>query len=237
MGYRAIFFDAGGTLLKPHPSVGKIYAQTARRYGMRVDADRVDRIFRFEFSKRDKLSSTRAHSSEKNEREWWKVLVRDVFRQVTAPRNFDLFFDDLYDLFATARVWKLYPEARRTLRALKKKRLVLGIVSNWDRRLFSICKEMRLDRYFQFILASAVVGSAKPNRLIFEKALALSRVAPHEALHVGDSVENDVEGARRAGIDALLVDRGGRKVRGVHVIPSLEGIMDRLDDYDAARSR
>lgn len=227
---RAVFFDAGGTLFKPHPSVGEIYASTAKKYGMEVDADETEKAFRTEFSRRDGLMATSAHSNEKNEKEWWRNLVRDVFQGLTPLKNFDPFFEELHDLFARAEVWKLYPEVPEVLQRLKEKKLILGIVSNWDSRLLSICEGMKLGKYFDFVLASALVGSSKPDSGIFQQALKLARVMPHEAVHIGDSVENDYQGAKRAGIHALLVNRGGRMIENVTTMQSLEEILDLFDN-------
>lgn len=230
--YRALFFDAGGTLFRPNPSVGTIYAQVALAYGIQVNPEEVERIFRLEFESRDKQIALKAHSSEKNEKEWWKNLVRAVFEKAKVTslfgEHFDEYFEELYDLFARAEVWQLYPEARDLLETLQTKNLILGIVSNWDSRLFSICEEMDVKKYFKFILASAVVGSAKPHRGIFEEALKCAGVTPEEALHVGDSVENDFWGARGMGIDALLINRNKREVENVKSIASLSDILNYL---------
>lgn len=227
MKYRAIFFDAGGTLFRPHPSVGALYARVADNYGMRVDAGALETLFRAEFARRDGLVST-AHASEKNEKEWWKLLVRDVFKPLVELRRFDDFFEELYDLFARAEAWRLYAEVPSVLESLKERKLTLGIVSNWDSRLFSICEGMRLEPYFDFILASAVVGSAKPDSGIFCEALRRAGVRPAEALHVGDSIENDILGAKRAGIPALFINRGGRSPENIPAISSLREIFAHL---------
>jgi len=222
---RAVFFDAGGTLFKPNPSVGEIYARTAQKYGMKVAAGETEKIFRDEFSRRDKLAASQAHATEKNEKEWWKNLVRDVFEGLTPLKNFDSFFEDLYDLFARAEAWKLYPEVPKVLKRLKEKKLILGIISNWDSRLLSICEGMQMEKYFDFILASALVGSAKPDRGIFLEALKRASVKPEEAVHIGDSVENDYEGAKHAGIKAFVINRDGREIKNVQTLGSLADIL------------
>ena len=228
--YRAIFFDAGGTLFAPHPSVGEIYARVAGKYGMAINGEVAEIAFRKEFSERDKLVSREAHSNEKNEKEWWRNLVRVVFERVTEIRSFDPFFEELYDLFASQEVWKLYPDVLPVLRVLRKRKCILGIVSNWDSRLFSICRGMQIDQYFDFILASAVVGSAKPDSGIFKEALRKANVKTHEALHIGDSIENDIQGARMAGLDALLINRNGRVVENVNSVLSLEELLDGVEN-------
>lgn len=229
MKYKAVFFDAGGTLFEPNPSVGHIYAKVASQFDMKVDHRQIETLFRAEFSKRDRTPDTRAHNSEKHEKTWWKDLVKTVFEKSVQVQNFDSFFEALYDYFATGEAWRLFPESLDVVEELRGRGLKLGIVSNWDSRLLSICKEMGLDKYFDFILASAVVGSAKPDSGIFEKALNLARVRSSEAIHVGDSVENDVQGAQRCSIDALLIDRNGGHVENVKVIRSLRDIISYLN--------
>lgn len=228
MSYKAIFFDAGGTLFEPNPSVGHIYSEIAAKYGMKVSHQEIEAHFRAEFAKRDKLSNSYAHDSEKHEKTWWKDLVRTVFEKAVPLQNFDAFFEALYDYFATSEAWRLFPESMKVVERLKESGYILGIVSNWDSRLLSICKQMGFDTRFDFILASAVVGSAKPDAGIFKEALRRASVKPERALHVGDSIENDVRGAKKCGIDALLIDRHGRKVDNVTVIRSLTEVFEYL---------
>ncbi len=93
------------------------------------------------------------------------------------------------------------------LAAIKKKGKKLGIISNWDSRLFKLCEGLEFGKYFDFVLASAVFGAAKPSPRIFEEALKKAGVLPHEAVHIGDSLEDDIHGAKRIGIEAVLIDR------------------------------
>ncbi len=227
--YRALFFDAGGTLFCPHPSVGHIYATVAAKYGAKVNEHEVEQIFRQEFGKRDKEIALKAHASEKNEKEWWRELVRFVFSRFAPIEHFDEFFEDLYDVFARPEAWKLYPEVIPMLIELKKRPLVLGIVSNWDSRLFSICEGTGIKKYFDFILASAVVGSAKPDSGIFNEALKQAGVSANQAMHVGDSIDNDFFGAKKAGVDALFISRNGHGAEGVRAIHSLEEVVSFID--------
>jgi len=230
MKKKAVFFDAGGTLLAPHPSVGEIYTSVARKYGMYADAGLVERRFQEEFSSRDGMASLNAHSNEKKEKDWWKSLVRAAFEKVTRLNRFDEYFDELYDLFGRPDPWRLYPEVPEVLEGLKSRGFVLGIVSNWDSRLHSLCRGMGLDRYFDFILASAVVGSAKPDRGIFEKALALAKAEPSEAIHIGDSIDDDWTGACAVNIDVLVINRTRRTLPHIKTIGSLTEVLSYLED-------
>jgi len=230
--YKAIFFDAGGTLLHPYPSVGQIYSEVAARYGDAVNPDAIQRGFHQAWLERDGLSGLASHASEKVERAWWHQLVREVFEKAGWKGDFEPFFTELYDIFARPEVWRLYPGTLEVLATLKKRGHILGVVSNWDRRLFPLCEGLGLENYFQFIIASAVFGAAKPSARIFQEALRRAGVAPQEAIHVGDSLEDDVRGAQGAGLDAILINRHPERqalqveqLRGVCVIHDLNELV------------
>lgn len=210
--HSAVFFDAGNTLFQAHPSVGELYAQVAEPYGLKVDAHEVERLFREEWKLRASGPGP-IFTSEAYERVWWHSLVQAVFERLgSLGEHFEEYFDYLYDLFATERVWRLYPEVETVLDELNRRGTILGIVSNWDSRLFSICDGFKLTSRFKFILPSAAAGVSKPHPGIFEQALARAGVSAELALHVGDSLEDDIRGARAAGLDALLIERCGRSV-------------------------
>ena len=220
-GLKAIFFDAGGTLFRVHPSVGRVYARVAKSYGARVDSVKLEKIFRDEFNHRDGITSLGVHTTEKGEKLWWRCLVHDVFQKVGGVPRFDEFFEELYELFARPEVWRLYPEVKGMLGRLKGEGFVLGIVSNWDSRLLILTKRLGVEPYFDFVLASALVGSAKPNPGIFQEALKRACVSAEQAIHVGDSFKDDYRGASAAGIRSILLNRDGTRKIGIRVIRSL----------------
>ncbi|MGQ0643871.1 MAG: HAD-IA family hydrolase [Elusimicrobiota bacterium] len=203
---KAVFFDAGNTLFRPFPSVGHVYARTARKHGCRVSAAWVEERFQAEWRRRNGLAQLK---SEKKEKEWWRALVRRVFGGRFAPGRFRAYYEELYDLFASPATWRIYPDVLPTLKTLKKRGLRLGVISNWDSRLFRLCDGLGVTPYMDFILASAVEGAVKPEKTLFRRALARAGVRPEEALHVGDSYREDYWGARRAGLRALLIARAG----------------------------
>lgn len=210
--------DAGGTLFRPYPSVGAIYAEVAGRYGLPADPEQLESIFHAAWVERDGLASLSGHSTEKKEKEWWRTLVAEVFSKFGRIENFDAFFEELYDRFARAEAWRLFPDTLPLLKELKGRGKIVGIVSNWDSRLFKICEGLGLNPYLDFILPSAVVGAAKPSPRIFEEALRRAQVTGRDALHVGDSLEDDILGAERAGLGAVFLDRkGGRASSAVKI--------------------
>jgi putative hydrolase of the HAD superfamily len=218
MSLQAVFLDAGNTLFRPHPSVGSIYARVARRHGARTDPDRIEARFTAEWSRHD----TGTRRSVKGEKARWKFLTRRVFDGLfRSEEDFAGFFDELHAEFAHPRTWRLFPDALPALKKLRKSGMTVGIVSNWDERLFDLCDGLRVTPWVDFVLASAVEGTAKPDREIFRRALKKAGVRPSEALHVGDSYREDYCGARRAGLSAVLLCRRAPAPEGARAIRSL----------------
>jgi putative hydrolase of the HAD superfamily len=117
--------------------------------------------------------------------------------------------------------FRVYPDAPPALRALRSHGVRLVVVSNWDCSLPEWLRRAGLGDMLDGAVSSAVVGCAKPAPGIFHAALDLAGVAPERALHVGDSVRSDVDGARAAGVRAVLIARGGGAPEGVEAISSL----------------
>ena len=165
---------------------------------------------------------------EGGERGFWRSFVQEVFTRVGGGPLPEGLLDDLVDHFARPESWSLYPEVLEVLEALRENGLKLLVVSNWDSNLPALLDRLDLTRHFDGVVVSALVGSSKPAREIFETALALAGVAAHEALHVGDSPSEDYEGARSAGLPALLLDRAGLGHDGFESIRSLQEILPRV---------
>ena len=120
----------------------------------------------------------------------------------------------------------LFEEVPGILAELQGRGYPLGIISNWDPTLEAHCQELGIADYFDFILASEAVGIGKPNPCIFQMALERLAVAPAEALHVGDNYYADVLGARRAGMQAILLDRHGHFPHAdCHRLPELRELL------------
>ena len=207
---RAIFFDAGQTLFCPNPSVGAIYARVASHHSARFPATVLEERFHRQWQDRGGLASLRGPATPQLERRWWHSLVKDVFREIIEKEKFDKFFDELYHTFGQAESWRLFPEVKATLATLRKRGFRMGIISNWDSRLSDLCRDMGLDPYFDFILISAVIGHSKPGEKIFRDALDLVHCEPYEAVHVGDSYDEDYKAALGAGLQAIFLDRQRR---------------------------
>lgn len=127
--------------------------------------------------------------------------------------------------FQSHTSWRVYEEVPEVLAALEARGLLLVVVSNWDASLPELLARHQLAGRFHHLVVSAIEGHTKPSRRIFEIALEKAGVLPEEALHVGDSFAEDYEGARNAGIRALLLDRPGRGRPGCETVRTLLDIL------------
>ena len=226
--YDAVFFDAANTLLYPYPSVGDIYAEVAERYGVTTHGAAVQQAFAKAWTNVQALAQddpVRYGVGEPDGRRFWRTLVHDVFSQIALPDAFDAFFEELYQLFAQAAVWRLFPECREVLQTLREQGYLVGVISNWDTRLFDILQGLDLMPYFEHISISAVVGWEKPHREIFWHATNAINVLPARALHIGDSLQADVIGAQQAGLQPLWLQRQETTTSEHPTIRSLQGVL------------
>ncbi len=210
--YKAVFFDVGGTLLRVEPSVGEVYATHARPFGFNGSGDDLDHQFKKEWRTAGGIESLGNKTGEQEEKKFWRDIVFRVFEPHGGLNNFEHYFETVYEAFARKDHWHVFEDVMDSgiFDKLKKCGVVLGVISNWDSRLHAILKSTDLVGHFDFILASAEVGSAKPDETIFAEALKRSGVGAHEACHIGDEPRADVLGANNAGIDAILIDRKGK---------------------------
>ncbi len=236
MALKAIFFDAAGTLFKTARPVGETYALLARKYGVNVSPEEVTGRFRSCFASSLPLAFPGARDEEirELERAWWKELVARIF-QTSAPfSHFEEYFSELFGYFTVAHAWSLYPDTVSTLLALKDAGFILGVISNFDSRLFGILDGLGVAHHFDSVVISSRAGYAKPAPEIFHAALTRHGLKAEEALHIGDSPDNDAAGAEAAGISALLLDRAETllpnsfvKIRTLRdVLPIVERLRD-----------
>jgi putative hydrolase of the HAD superfamily len=226
--YDAVFFDAANTLLYPFPSVGEIYAEVAGRYGVTTSGAVVQGAFRRAWGTTQRLAQhdpVRYGVGEPDGRRFWHTLVHEVFTQIALPQDFDTFFDELYWLFARPSVWRLYPECLAVLRTLQQHGYIVGVISNWDIRLLDLLQGLELMPYVQHVSISAVVGWEKPHVEIFQHATTAVAVAPARALHVGDNLHADVEGAQQAGLQPLWLQREATTAGAYPIIRDLYGVL------------
>lgn len=221
MTFRAVLFDAAETLFTTRGSVGEIYASVAQKYGSAVPPEVIQTAFRRHFKGAGPVSA-------ESQKQWWKDVVYAVFREVGTIENFDQFFNEVYDTFRDSQGWMLFPETLDVLRELSNRRLKLGVISNFDSRIYTVMESLHVRQFFDAVVISSETGFAKPDLEIFEAAIEAMGFPAPEILFVGDSLEDDVEAGSRAGLTTVLIDRTGRHAGQNHVqrIASLKEILE-----------
>jgi len=236
---RLVCLDAAGTLFRVRGSVGAIYAEIAVAHGL---PDREDLAHLLEQRFRNAFAAMPAPvyrfgdriGNDGVDREWWRLLVARVLEGL-GPLSFPDFFAQLYAVFADPSVWETYPEAAGVLEDLRRRGLRLAIVSNFDARLLPVCEGLGLTAAVDAIVIAAEVGVAKPGPGIFHAAVRRFGLPPSAALHVGDSVQEDAQGALSAGLLAVHLQRDGddgsaacppgvRVIRDLRELPAMAGV-------------
>lgn len=222
--YDAVFLDAQGTLITAHPSTAAVYGDVCDRLGYRIDHQKIALAIRELWAETRLFSEKHAlyDTSDEATKAWWESFNGQLFHRLGMEEGLEMFVKEMWVVFGQPETYRPYPEVPEVIAELKRRGYLLGIVSNWDSRLPSICDTLGIASHMDFVLASAAVGVEKPDRRIFEMALAKAGVQPHRAIHIGDDFEADVLGALGAGIEALHLDRDGTGPSGNnHRIPSL----------------
>jgi REG-2-like HAD superfamily hydrolase len=218
--------DAGYTLFTASPSPPKFYHQVCLRHGSEVTIEEMIATMREVWLERviPEMNDPNADfsCSDAEDRAWWWNYDREVFTRLGIPQEkHACIFDDIYVFFGNPSAWELYPDTIESLRQLKSCDFSLAIVSNWNSSLKSIVDGLELNGYFDFVIASAEAGSKKPSPRIFEIALQRAGRAPSRVVHIGDTFQTDVLGARKAGIRGIMLDRRGGAHHEHEVIRSL----------------
>jgi len=208
-----VFFDAAGTLMDVRGSVGEIYGRYAEQFGFHNGGDesvqrKIERSFAISMRETPPLVFSREmeDSIEALERQWWQRLVRDTFSRLGPFSRMDEFVEIIYEVFRTSEAWQLEGNCQEILGELLKKKIKLGVISNFDSRLFNLLRNFEIEDCFDAVIISSHAPAAKPSPLIFQHALTKIGSQADASIHVGDSLRGDYEAARSAGLSALLYD-------------------------------
>ena len=209
MKYSLITFDVGGVLMRmDRERVAREYVALAKSRGAVLDMDATLSTVTAldnEIPARAKNSPSLSLSERVGEN-FWKTLYRDGWTRLGLTQDADA-IDHFYRLFRRGDFNCLFDDVRPALDDLTRRGLTLGIVSNFTPNLELVLRELGIAKYFSVVAVSAVVRVEKPDRAIFDHAARAAKCAGKEIAHVGDGVHADVEGARNAGWDAILLDR------------------------------
>ena len=219
MKVKAVFLDALGTLVELQPPAPRLQ-RLLRESGFDVSEERAAAGFMAEIayyldhhldgSDRERLDRLRDRCAE----EMRRALGLPGLDHATARRA-----------MLGSLEFVPYPDVLPTLSELRERKLTVVIASNWDCSLPEWLGSTGIMELVDGVVTSAEVGAAKPDPRVFERGLALAGVKPGAALHVGDKVDNDIEGAAAAGIRGILVQREGDPPPGVEAISSLRALL------------
>ena len=192
---KAVFLDALGTLVELEPP----WVFLRERVPERISDERLVAAVRTE------MDYYKEHAHEGRDPGSLADLRLRCSELLSRELGVEISVEELVD---SVRM-QAYPDADPALRALRDRGTALVVVSNWDCSLGSVLERCGLAEQLDGAISSAEAGARKPDPAIFTPALELAGCEAAEALHVGDTAEEDVEGARAAGIRVLLLDREG----------------------------
>jgi len=221
---RAIFFDAGNTLLQIN------YVAVAEQLGLRGVPRSPEEVAQAEYRARVRLDPHLAPGASTENRSvagnYFRYLLEEL--GITDPETSRALAEWRRSYNLPVGLWnQADPEAESVLRRLHAEGVGAGVISNSNGSVRQILEELGLARYLDFILDSAVVGVEKPDPRIFGLALAAARVRPEAAVYIGDLYSVDVLGARRAGLKAILLDPCG--VWGARDCPVAKSLSKAVD--------
>jgi len=209
---KVIFLDAVGTLFGVKGSVGEVYSQIAREFGIKVNTKALNRAFFscFKASPPPIFPSIDEQDIPQSEFEWWRTIAYQTFEKmgvIAQFPDFSSFFSELYIHFGTAEPWFVYSDVATSLKRWQKMGIELGIISNFDSRIYSVLQALELRDFFSSITICTQVGVAKPDARIFAIALEKHNCSPTAAWHIGDSIKEDYQGANAAGLRGVWINR------------------------------
>lgn len=213
---RAVLFDVDFTIARPGPELGPDgYRRLGERFGLELDPAR------YAEARERAVEGIKRHPELEHDEEIWVAFTERIIRGMGGDA------DTAYECaVAMTQAWEhaehfeLFEDALPVLEALRARGLKLGLVSNTGRNLDEFVAHHRLD--VDAAIGSGAFGRTKPHPTIFRAVLTLLGVEPAEAAMVGDSIEDDVEGARATGIErAFLLDREARYPEVPERLPDL----------------
>jgi putative hydrolase of the HAD superfamily len=200
---RAVVFDVDFTLARPGPDLGpEGYRRLGERYGLSLDPSRYDEARRAAFA------TLKRHPELDHDEEIWVLFTQRIIEGMGGVGETYAAALEMEGAWSHAHHFELYDDALPALAELRQHGLRIGLLSNSARDLDAFVSHHALAA--DAVLTSVLHGKTKPHESIFRRMLELLDVEPGEAVMVGDTLEDDIEGARAVGMQALLVDREGR---------------------------
>ena len=201
---RAVLFDVDFTLCRPGPELSaESYARIAERHGVRLD------VSRYEAAREAAALNLKRHPELLHDDTIWHRFTEEIFLGMGGPQDIaSECATEIEQGWEVSENFELFEDALPVLDELRAAQLRIGLVSNGIRDLSEFVAHHRLD--VDAVVDSRTHGRVKPHPTIFQAALDRLGVEAADAVMVGDSLEEDVEGARALGMRAILIDREER---------------------------
>jgi len=211
---KAVFFDVGWTLSYPQRSLWDCFAEVKREEGIEKSSGEVEQnahsmiASRREEAIREFLDGAEYPDSDEEFEALFLVMGHVMFQKAGVEGDRDALTRDVLERFWLLENWAIYPDVINAIERLRARQIRIGILSNATSALVGFLEELGLLQHFDFAIISAIEGTKKPDRRIFERALEQAGVEVADAAHVGDMYLEDILGARNVGVRPFLIDRG-----------------------------
>jgi HAD superfamily hydrolase (TIGR01549 family) len=200
---RAVVFDVDFTLALPGPELGpEGFRAVGERHGLQLDPSR------YEDARRAALETLERHPELDHDEEIWVLFTQRIVEGMGGAGDTYAAAVELTRAWDHAHHFELYEDALPTLAELRRRGYVLGLLSNTARDIDAFVEHHGI--HVDARLTSFVHGKTKPHEAIFRRMLGLLGTEPAETLMVGDTLEDDIDGARAVGMEAVLLDRADR---------------------------
>jgi len=225
--FRAVVFDAVGTVIHPTRGAAAMYAEVAAQEGLSCDPQEIRQRFSTAYFAQEAIDESASWTTrETREIARWQAIVAQ-----TLPGTSAAVFEQLYQWFAQPQAWTCPADLAETLEVLHTRGYSLGLASNYDLRLRSVVAGLEpLSRLRDHVVISSEVGWRKPSPQFFAPILASLNLPADEVVYVGDDLANDVRGARAAGMQPLWLDPTGRVCQEAPTLKSIAELIHWLED-------
>jgi HAD superfamily hydrolase (TIGR01549 family) len=213
---KAVSLDVGWTLVYPRDSLWEIFASIGRDAGVEISAEGAEKlVHQLMASRRDQAlaefeAGAQYTDSDAEFVQLFDVMGRVIFGMAGVPGDHAALAARFLERFWTLDNWAPFPDVIDSMQRLRERGVKVGVLSNASSDLLDLLGTLGILDHCDFTVVSAIEGTKKPDRRIFEVALRRSGAEPPEAVHVGDMYVEDIVGARAVGVRPLLMDRGER---------------------------
>jgi len=198
-----------GTLIRPKTNVAVQYIEAIARHGSKgVTLSERDIWHQFyaSYKHQSSISPVYGFYTQQDTYDWWKCVFRRTFEheQSVADEHIDAAFDDVYHNFE----YGLLPGAKELLESIKRDdKCKVAAYSNTDERIHVKLAQLGINEHFDWVMTSGETGLEKPRLQGYLRMLTIAGIPdePEQAVHIGDDYHADYDGAKRAGLNALLM--------------------------------